>query len=441
MEQRLSRSLAIRYQSPNALVPNPSNARTHSKKQIQRVATSIKKFGFNTSIAVDGHNNVIYGHARLAAAKQLGLTEVPTVRLDHLSPDDIRAYLIADNRLAELAGWDKSILKIELEHLLTVDEFDITLTGFDIPEVDLVLGPDDAKQDLLDDCAVNENAVVVTQASDLWLLGKHRLYCGNALKELHFQALMGRAKAHMVFTDPPYNVPIAGHASGKGRIRHREFPMASGEMTSRQFCGFLKKTCAGLARHSHDGSIHYICMDWRHQFELLSAAKAVYSELKNLCVWVKDNGGMGSFYRSQHELVYVFKNGKRTHLNNVQLGRFGRNRTNVWNYPGINSQVRQGEEGNLLALHPTVKPISLVADAILDCTARGHIVLDPFLGSGSTLMAAERVARDCYGMELDPLYVDTAIRRWQRYTGNHAVHAVTGKKFDDCALAMEALHG
>jgi len=243
--------------------------------------------------------------------------------------------------------------------------------------------------------------------------------------------------AQVVFTDPPYNVPIEGHATGNGRIHHREFAMASGEMTPGQFTHFLSTALHQLARHSAAGSIHFLCMDWRHQLELLTAAKQVYTELKNVCVWVKSNAGMGSFYRSQHELIYVFKHGKTRHRNNVQLGQYGRHRSNVWQYPAINTLSKTGEEGNLLALHPTVKPVALVADALLDCSARGEVVLDAFLGSGTTLMAAERVGRICYGLEIDPRYMDVAIRRWQRYTGEAAVHDAAGKTFEELSAEME----
>jgi DNA modification methylase len=242
----------------------------------------------------------------------------------------------------------------------------------------------------------------------------------------------------MVFIDPPYNVPIDGHASGLGAVHHRSFPMASGEMDRVEFTAFLVKAFQNLAAFSVDGSLHYLCMDWRHVEELMAAGRDVYGELKNLCVWVKDNAGMGSLYRSQHELVFVFKHGRQGHRNNVQLGQFGRNRSNVWHYPGANSFARCGEEGNLLALHPTVKPVAMVADAILDCSARDDIVLDAFLGSGTTVIAAERTGRRCYGLELDAGYIDTIIRRWQALTGGSARHAVSGRIFDDLAREAEA---
>jgi DNA modification methylase len=275
------------------------------------------------------------------------------------------------------------------------------------------------------------------KVGDLWLLGPNRVLCGDARDPAAFAAMMGEERAAMAFTDPPYNVPIDGHASGLGAIHHRPFPMASGEMDPIEFTSFLSQVCRNLTTFSIAGSIHFICMDWRHAEQLLAAGRGVYDELKNLCIWVKDNGGMGSLYRSQHELVFVFKHGRNDHRNNVQLGRFGRNRSNVWRYPGANSFAPSGEEGNLSALHPTVKPVAMIADAILDCSARGDIVLDTFLGSGTTVIAAERTGRRCYGLELDPLYVDTIVRRWQKLTGGHARHAASGRSFDDLAREAE----
>ena len=279
----------------------------------------------------------------------------------------------------------------------------------------------------------------LSRLGDLWILGRHRVLCGSALDRHAFATLFGDERAAMVFTDPPYNVPIDGHASGLGAVHHRPFPMASGEMDSTQFTNFLKQAFDNLAAFTIDGSIHFVCMDWRHIEELTAAGRGVYGELKNLCVWVKDNAGMGSLYRSRHELVFVFKHGRGGHRNNVQLGRFGRNRSNVWTYPGANSFVRSGE-GNLSALHPTVKPVAMIADAILDCSARGDIVLDGFLGSGTTVIAAERTGRRCYGLELDPGYVDTIIRRSQTLTGGSAHHAGSNRSFDDLAREAEATH-
>ena len=246
---------------------------------------------------------------------------------------------------------------------------------------------------------------------------------------------MATEKAAAVFTDPPYNVPIDGHVSGLGQIHHREFEMAAGEMDPAAFTSFLETALDLMVRFGHPGSLVYACMDWRHMAELLAAARANVLEMLNLCIWTKPNAGMGSFYRSQHELVFVFKAGQGVHRNNVQLGRYGRNRTNVWAYAGGLGFGRAGEEGHLAALHPTVKPIAMVADAILDSSRRGDIVLDPFLGSGTTLMAAERTGRRCCGLELDPLYADVILRRWQTYTGASARHAETGATFDERGAA------
>jgi DNA modification methylase len=299
-----------------------------------------------------------------------------------------------------------------------------------MPEVDLriqSLDPTD-NADRADEFS-NATGPAVSRPGDLWLLGKHRVYCGSALDPAAYELLMAEEKASAVFTDPPYNVKIDGNVCGSGAVRHREFAMASGEMTREEFARFLAgafdlaRTCAS------PGAIIYACMDWRHMAEMLAAGDAAKFELLNLCVWVKTNGGMGSLYRSRHELVFVFRNGGEAHCNNVQLGRFGRNRTNVWNYPGANVFKRNGRKSDL-DLHPTVKPIAMVADAILDSTNLDDVILDPFLGSGTTLLAAERARRRCHGVELDPLYVDTVITRWERLTQQQACLA-SGQSFDD----------
>lgn len=426
------------------LKPNPQNARTHSKHQLRQIAESIRVFGFTNPILIDKENTIIAGHGRVEAAKTLGMSQVPTIRLENLNEDQIRAYIIADNKLAENAGWDTSILAIELQHLLTLDcaDFDVAITGFEVPEIDIILEEAQESSAALESIpAPDLNQPTVTQPGDLWLLGKHRILCGNSLREDSYNALMNGRRAAVAFADVPYNVPIQGHVCGNGSVQHREFQMASGEMSEAEFVAFLSTGLRQFAKHSAPGSVHFICMDWRHMKELLAAGGEAYDSLLNLCVWVKDNGGMGSFYRSRHELVFVFRSGKGSHRNNVQLGKFGRYRTNVWEYPGVNTFSKRGDEGNLLAMHPTVKPVQLVADALLDCSTRGDIVLDGFLGSGSTLLAAERTGRVCYGIEIDPAYVDVAIRRWQRHTGEQAVHAVTGKSFEEISKEMEGVRG
>ena len=437
------RSLKIVYRPIEELKPEPSNPRTHSKKQIRQIANSIATFGFLCPVLVDADGNVIAGHGRLLAGSQLGMTEVPTVAVDHLTPEQIRAFRIADNRLTENAAWDDRLLAEQLRDLsLAGLDFDVEVTGFEIAEIDLrIASLDDAQEqgnnpaDVIPEVSGGPS---ISQPGDVWILGRHRVLCANALEPAAFAALMGEERAGVVFTDPPFNMAIDGHASGLGAIRHRPFPMASGEMDKPAFTAFLGQACRNLADFSADGSLHFICMDWRHIDELLKAGREAYGELKNLCVWVKDNGGMGSLYRSRHELVFVFKNGRNGHRNNVQLGQFGRNRSNVWHYPGANSFARSTAEGNLLVLHPTVKPVAMVADAILDCSARDDIVLDAFLGSGTTVIAAERTGRRGYGLELDPGYVDTTVRRWQKLTGGSAHHAVSGRSFDDLTREVEA---
>ena len=435
--------LAIINHPVEDLIPYPYNARIHSKRQIRQIASSVQSFGFTNPVLIANDNTIVAGHGRVEAARLLGMKLVPTIRLENLTKQQIRAYVLADNRLAEKAGWDKEILSIELQHLVLNDEgLDVTITGFEIPEIDLILEETQAKEQDKDDLfQIDETAQAITKLGDLWQLGRHRVLCGNSLDESSFTSLMARRKANLVIADPPYNVVIDGHASGNGQISHREFAMASGEMNEAEFVAFLNTSLRLLAKHSTSESVHFICMDWRHMGELLAAGRQSYDSLLNVCVWVKNNGGLGSFYRSRHELVFVFRNGKGRHRNNIQLGQFGRNRTNVWEYECINSLSRQNDEGNLLALHPTVKPVAMVADAILDCSARGDVVLDSFLGSGTTLIAAERVGRNCMGIELDPFYVDVAIRRWQKHTGDRAIQLSTGKSFDELSANAEAGDG
>jgi len=434
--------LAITYRPVDGLKLDPANPRRHSRTQIRQIANSIEAFGFNVPILIDRDGNVIAGHGRLLACRERGITEVPTLCLDHLTPAQARAFMIADNRLAEIAAWDDRLLAEQLKELSLLGlDFSIEVTGFAMGEIDLRIAAleemSETDADPADVLPEVPAGPPISKIGDAWVLGRHRVLCGDALDAAAFTMLLGEERAAMVFTDPPYNVPIEGHASGLGAIHHRSFPMVSGEMDRNEYTTFLGQAFRNLASFSGDGALHYICMDWRHIEELLAAGHGVYSELKNLCVWVKDNAGMGSLYRSQHELVFVFKQGRDSHRNNVQRGQFGRNRSNVWRYPGANSFARCGEEGNLSALHPTVKPVAMVADAILDCSARGEVVLDAFLGSGTTLIAAERTGRRCCGLELDPAYVDTIVRRWQALTGGSARHAASGRSFDDLAREAE----
>lgn len=422
--------LKVVYHKPASLQVRETNPRTHSRKQIRQIASSIERFGFTNPILIDSDKCIIAGHGRVEAAKQLGLTEVPTIRLDEMTEAEIRAYVIADNKLAENAGWDRELLALELQDLIEIQtDFDVTITGFDTPEIDILIGEVDTGDvgDLDEEECVPNPGPAVTRPGDLWLIGKHRLLCADALDPDSYTRLLDRARAQMVFTDPPYNVPIDGHVSGLGRTKHREFAMATGEMTETEFAGFLERIFSNLVAASTDGAIHFICMDWRHMGEVIAAGRKTYSELKNLCVWAKTNGGMGSLYRSQHELVFVFKAGTAPHINNVALGKHGRYRTNLWTYRGANSFGKTRDAD--LALHPTVKPVAMVADAILDCSERNGIVLDPFAGSGTTLIAANKTGRHGYGIELDPAYCDVIIKRLARIAGLEARRAECGKTF------------
>ena len=438
-----SRSYNIRFRGlrsnrkiENTTVPDlklrGTNPRTHSKKQIRQIADSIERFGFNNPVLIDAGNRIVAGHGRVEAAKLLGIDKVPTIRLEDLTEAEIRAYVIADNKLAENAGWDRELLAIELQGLIELDiDLDVTVTGFENPEIDVLIGEleaaDEEEDDPADEVPDVADGPPVTRPGDIWCVGRHRLICGDATDPDTYARLLDGAVAQMVFTDPPFNVPIDGHFSGRGKARHREFAMASGEMTEDEFTAFLATVFENLAGHSADGAIHFICMDWRHIGEVIAAGKVAYTELKNLCIWAKTNGGMGSLYRSQHELVFVFKSGTGSHINNVEPGKHGRYRTNLWSYPGINSFGKDRDAD--LARHPTVKPVKLVADAILDCSKRGGIVLDAFAGSGTTLIAAEKTGRRGYGIEIDPRYCDVIIRRLAAAAQTEAIHAATGKPF------------
>ena len=371
---------------------------------------------------IDDENRILAGHGRLEAARKLGIESVPCLRVDHMTLAEKRAYVVADNKLALNAGWDEELLALELKELMEADiGFDIGITGFSIAEVDSLidgLAPEEAGDPADDQLPDPESVASRCRAGDIWRLGPHRLICGDALNPDVVDALMEGEKAEMVFTDPPYNVAIEGHVSGLGKVHHREFAMASGEMTQAEFTQFLTSAFANLVAFSCDGSIHFVCLDWRHMSEMLAAGGASYSELKNLIVWAKDNGGMGSFYRSRHELVFAFKNGAAPHINSFELGQHGRYRTNVWQYRGANTFKRGRLEE--LALHPTVKPVAMIADAIKDVSRLGGIVLDLFGGSGSTLIAAHKTGRRTRHCELDPAYCDGILRRWEIFAKDDA---------------------
>jgi DNA modification methylase len=398
------------------------NARTHSRKQLRQIADSIERFGFTNPVLIDGENRILAGHGRVEAAKLIGMTDVPCLRFDHMSASERRAYVLADNKLALNAGWDEELLGLELKELSEADlGFSLDITGFSIAEVDSLiegLSPEEAG-DPADDALPNPATIPRRcKPGDIYRVGPHRLICGDALDARTVEALMDGETAEMVFTDPPYNLRIDGNVSGLGKVRHEEFAMASGEMSSQEFTAFLSRAFANLAAHSADGSVHFICMDWRHMGEILEAGGANYAALKNLIVWVKDNGGMGSFYRSRHELVFAFKKGAAPNNNSFELGQHGRYRTNVWEYRGANSRGAGRMEE--LAMHPTVKPVGMIADAIKDVSRRRGVVLDLFGGSGSTLIAAHKTGRRARLCELDPVYCDRILARWEKFAKDDA---------------------
>lgn len=427
-------SLQVEYVPTSLLVPDPRNARTHSKRQISKLKAIVANYGFTNPILIDETSKVIAGHLRLTIAKAISMQEVPCIRLTHLSEAEKIGLAIADNKMSDESQFEPGALSALLTDLDRVN-FELELTGFATAEIDMILAAPTISTDDPADMAMEPDGTEspVTSAGDLWELGNHRLLCGDALDPAGYDRLLGDDKADMIFTDPPYNLKINGYVSGLGKAKHAEFAMASGELSSADFLAFLRTTASNLCASSKDGSIHFYCMDWRHTWEISEVGKAEYTELKAVCVWNKTNGGMGSFYRSKHELIYVFKNGSAPHVNNIDLGRTGRYRTNVWDYPGVNTFGSSRD--NDLSLHPTVKPVALIADAIRDCSKRGAIILDPFAGSGTTILAAERTRRRAACMEIDPGYVDTAIRRWQAVTRETAMLSGDGRSFDEVAAS------
>ena len=415
----VSRNLSPKLISVNDLTALGRETRRHSPHQVRKLQASIEQFGFVLPIIIDGAGRVIAGWGLVLAARKSGLQDVPAVTITDLDEARLRALRLALNRLGEDSSWDLDALTLEFSEILQIDsEFDLQTSGFEMAEIDVSLdgGHQDEDDDLYD---INTTIEPVARPSDLWLLGNHRVLCADALHDSSYCRLLDGECAEMIFTDPPWNVPINGHVSGRGAMKHQEFAMASGEMSPKEFEAFLTKALEHAAAHSTNGSLHFVCIDWRHVKELLAAVAGIYSETKNLCVWNKTNAGLGSLYRSQHELVYIFKKGDRPHINNIELGRFGRHRTNVWTYPGQN--VLNGSAKSKLLVHPTAKPVAMVADALRDCSNRGGLILDPFGGAGTTLIAAEKIGRRARLIEIEPRYVDVTIRRWEKITGSTAI--------------------
>jgi DNA methylase len=406
--------------------PLGRESRKHPPQQVRKLAASLDRFGFVLPILIDPERRVVAGWGLVLAARQLGLSEVPAVSLTDLPEAELRVLRLALNRITDDAAWDREALASSSPNSWNLQHRSISRSDFEMGEIDVLLDGHGLEQEdeLL---PIDAKATPVSRVGDLWLLGEHHLFCGDALQAESYAQVLGADKADMMFADPPYNVPVAGHVSGLGAVKHADFVMASGELSAAEFQSFLRTILGHAANRSIDGAIHYVCMDWRHEREVLAAGEDVYSELMNLCVWNKSNAGVGSLYRSKHELIFVFKVGKGTHINNVALGRYGRHRTNVWDY--VSQNALSGTAKGKLALHPTVKPVAMIADAIRDCSNRGGLILEPFGGSGTTLIAAERAGRRARVIELNPFFVDVSIERWQRLTGSTARHADSGQPF------------
>ena len=415
------------------LKPWPGNVRTHLDRQIEKLMKSICYVGFQNPVMIDEANTILVGHARVEAARRLGHETVPCLRITNLSIAQKRTYVLADNRLALDAGWDRKALSIELEELSelileTHLEFDLSVTGFDQGELD-ALQIDFATMESEEPDELPElSPTPVTCAGDLWLAGEHRILCADARDKHAYAVLMNGRRAQMVITDPPWNVRVNGHVSGRGQVRHSEFAFASGEMSSDEFRDFLLATIGGMSAISADGALIYVFSDWRHVGVMAAVGDALALELRNICVWNKTTPGQGSFYRSAHELVFIFQKPGGPRINNIQQGRFGRSRTNVWTFASPNKFAGKTDD---IREHPTPKPTQMIAEAIKDASNRNGIVLDAFLGSGTTILAAEKVGRIAYAIEVEPGFVDLAIRRWQNLTRKDVRLASTGQTFDD----------
>lgn len=423
--------LQIEYRPIGELKTPRVELRRYQKRHQEHLLQGLQRYGFVLPVVVGRDDEVVHGSRLVLAAQELGIDELPTVRLAHLSKEDARALRISLHKLEELSSWDEDGLKSELKFIIEYDVDLVTHTAFSSAEIDALLyAPSKEAERNPDDELPELEKQAVSRPGDIWeFAGGHRLACMDALEIASYEALLGSERAGLILSDPPYNVKIKGNVTR--RKDAREFAMASGEMSSSQFEAFLRTAFDLSAQHAKDGALSYQFIDWRHLSEMLAAGRAVFSELLNLAVWAKTNGGQGSFYRSAHELCFVWKVGEGPHVNNIDLGRNGRNRTNVWTYPGANvpRSNRQREDEN----HVTPKNVAMVQDAILDASRRGDIVLDPFAGGGTTLAAAHRAKRRGYGLELEPLYADLVVRRMERITGASACLAASGHTFSEMA--------
>jgi DNA modification methylase len=424
--------IELTYLPPASLTVARRRLRKEDAEQVERIGRLISEFGFCVPILVRSDRSIVDGHIRLAAARKLELEQVPCIVIDHLDEDEVRLLTIALNRTAELGVWNTDMLTLELRELDAL-EFDLQLTGFDMVEIDQMLfsSSDCAEAATVD--AGDIDAPIVTQPGDLWLMGEHRLLCADATQPDSYARLMGEDQARMVFTDAPYNIPIKGNVSGLGKVKHDDFVAGCGEMSDDEFRAFLQRAHSHAASYLLPGSVLFSCMDWRSSHHLIAAATQAGLHHIQTVVWDKGSGAMGGLYRNAHENILVFCTAAKPSVNNVKLGRYGRDRTNVQHYPGANRPGSSAAEA--LKLHATPKPVELVEDLIFDVSNRGDVVLDPFMGSGTTIIAAQRVQRRAYGLEIDPRFVDRAVRRWQSLSGQQAIHPGTGDPFDMVADA------
>lgn len=423
----IANDLSFEFVHPDKLKPYPHTAHRHPKEQIAQLRASIRAHGVVGAIITDEDGEIINGEAVWRAAKAEGKVSIPVIRRHDLSEAQKRALRIGLNKHAQNAEWDLDQLRVEMQGILAANiDFDPGEIGMSSGEIDKLFIAKDS--DPADDAIPSLASRAVSREGDIWILLSHRVGCGDCRDLVFLRRVVGDRLVDCCVTDPPYNQRIAGGATtGRGKTHHSEFAMASGEMSAQDFGRFLKSALDGFVKVSRDGAVHYVCMDHQHVEILLSAGEEVYGRRLNICVWSKSNAGMGGLYRNQHELVCVFTVGEASYFNAVQLGKHGRNRTNVWTYPSVNTFG--GSRRRDLELHPTVKPVALVADAIMDVTRRGELVLDGFLGSGTCLLACERTGRLCRGVEIDPLYVDLALERWSERTGVEPVLESTGQTF------------
>jgi|TARA_R100001244_G_scaffold6593_1_gene7761 DNA modification methylase len=438
METGLSKNaqLKIEYRPISSLSRYENNAKTHPKTQIKKIAASIKAFGWTNPLIVDPEGTILCGHGRFEAAISLGMKTVPAITLEHLSEADRKAYIMADNVIAEQAGWSKQTLASELSGLAEIG-YELELTGFDTLEIDTLLSLDDPEEPVDDDVELpTDNGEVVCRLGDLWEIGDQRLIVGDARDPNVYERLLGSERVQMVITDPPYGCRIENNVSGNGKVKHEDFVMGAGESSLAEFAmTLLRPAFKCIAAHCASGAIAFVFSDWRAAPHVLDAASGIFYETKQLIVWAKTNGGQGAFYRSAHELIYAFKVSDGTHINNFKLGEGGRYRTNVWTYAGANV-FRAGRMQDL-ADHPTVKPKKMIGDAMLDCSRRGGIVLDAFAGSGTILCAAAATGRLGRAIELDPKYADVTLRRLLEQTGETPM--LDGQSFDEVSRCRREL--